>query len=268
MFCALFCVFTNTAFTQDFNPVLNVGAKVGFSKLLGETDFSHASNEFYNHPGMAFDFEISKYLTPHLEIGAEIERSVLNGENDQPYFSANGIHVVHKPPVTDPVEYQNKLTGQNVFLRFFIRPANQNYKFTPFIKAGIGYKNYKSELKYKVPPIDPAAKQLIFGKGSEGQANLSTALFISGLGFKTSLTQQVYLLANFDVNMVHYDFLDVVHNYERELPNSRLDLYGIYTQFKVGIFYTLKGEPTEKKSKKEGRKKGSTSAPKYLPFAP
>ncbi len=266
MFCALFGAFANTAFAQKFNPVLNVGAKIGFSKLYAETDFSQFSNEFYNHAGLAFDFEVSKYLTPHWEIGAEMERSVLNGENDRPYFSANNIHQHHIPAVTDPVEYQNKLTGQNLFFRYFIRPANQEYKFAPFLKAGIGYKVYKSELKYKEPPSDPS-KQLIFGKGSEGQTNLSTAVFISGLGFKTSINQQVYLLANFDLNMVHYDFLDVVHNYDRA-TKDRIDLYGIYTQFKVGIFYTLKGEPIEKKSNKEGRKKGSTSAPKYLPFAP
>ncbi len=267
MFCALFCAFTNTAFTQEFNPVLNVGAKFGFSKLLGETDFSRIGNEFYNHPGMAFDFEVSKYLTPHLEIGVEIERSVLNGENDQPYFSADGIHSVHLVPIINPIEYQNKLTGQNLFFRVFLRPTNQKYKFAPFLKAGIGYKYYKSELKFKETPKDPEVNQLIFGKGIANQANLSTAVFISGLGFKTSLSEQVYLLANFDVNMVNYDFLDVVHNYDRE-SKDRLDLYGIYTQFKIGIFYTLKGEPIEKKSIKESRKKQSPTTSTYLPFAP
>lgn len=266
LLCALFCFFAKTAFPQAFNPALNVGGKIGVARLITETDFSTGGNEFYNHPGIAFDFEVSKYLSPHWELGAEFERTVLNGDNDLPYFSANGIHPVHVPPVTEAVEYQNKLTGQNVFLRFFIRPADEGFKFAPFLKAGIGYKNYKSELKYKEPPLDPDAKQLIFGKGSVGQANLSTAVFSSGLGFKTSITQQVYLLANFDLNMVHYDFLDVVHNYDT--AGDRSDVYGIYSQFKIGVFYTIKGEPKEKSSKKESRRKHKTPSPKYLPFAP
>lgn len=259
----LFIFYFITGKTQDFsNSGINIGAKIGISRLLTETDFSQSFSEFNNHSGLSADFEVSKYMTPRWEIGAELDFSNLNGENDNPNFSANGWHAAFVTPITEPVEYTNKLNGLNFFFRYFIKPADTGSKFAPFVRAGIGYINYASEFKYK-SPAEPTNNGIIFGKGVEDYLHLSTEVIKLGTGFKTSLSSQIYLLTNFDLNVVTYDFLDVVHNYDSE--GNRLNLIGIYPEFKLGIFYSTKNLNFEK-AKKRSRKKNHTSN-KFLPFS-
>lgn len=254
---------------DDFESGFNFGLKVGGSKLLGEmtSGFSETINEFNNQFGIASGIEISKYLSPHIEIGMQFGYSVLNGNSDDPLlFSAQGFHAAFPPPpdqVVDPVEYQNKLLGQNFFFRYYLgNVTNQSY-FNPFISGGVGYLTYKSVFQYS------DTKEIIFGKGNEEYTSLSTAVFFAGAGFKTKVSSQFYLLTSVDFNLVNYDFLDVVHNYDEQ--GDRTVLNGLYTEIKIGIFYTTKAASGGGKSSgKKGKSSRSKSKPgnnSNLPFS-
>ena len=241
---------------------LNIGVKAGTSRLITEfpKDFSESINEFDNKSGLAIDVELSKYLTDHWEIGMEINYSVLNGETDNPKFSADGHHSAFLEPITGPVEYNNILMGQKFFFRYyFISLGKNNAKvnFKPFVRGGMGYLYYKSKFKYIDP--NPAGDDIIFGKGIKGHSNLSTAVYNFGTGFKTSLSSKLYIISSVNLDFVNYDFLDVVHNYNE--AGERRDLIGVYTELKIGIFYNITTFESGK-----GRSKKS-SGKQNLPFA-
>ena len=238
---------------------LNFGIKGGASILLAEIpkDFSHKINEFDNKFGFSIDAELSKYLSKHWEIAISFNFSSLNGESQNPSFSAEGHHAAHIEPITEPVEYNNILTGQRIFFRFFILPlTNSSGKVNmyPFISAGIGYLHYVSKFQY----IDPDDGGIIFGKGIEGMTTLSTVDYSVGAGIKTTISSKLYTTLSIDCNIVPYDFLDVVHNFDGE--GNRIDLLGVSAVFKVGIFYSLSLSKPGK-----GRNKRS-SIQEYLPF--
>ncbi|MDO8952545.1 MAG: hypothetical protein Q7U86_07960 [Draconibacterium sp.] len=239
-----------------------MGIKIGGSRLIAEipNGFSQIINEFDNKTGFASAFEISKFITPHWEIGTEIGYSNLNGITNTPELSAEGVQAGIPSDITNPVEYINKLFGQNFFFRYFFKPEGSESPLIPFIRAGGGYLNYNSKFKY----TDASDNDLLFGKGTEGYTKLSTPVFFLGTGFKTSLSSQFYLVTSIDFNMVNYDFLDVVHNYDN--AGNRLELIGLYTEFKIGIFYTFSKSGGEN-NKKMKNKSGGSSKTEHLPFS-
>lgn len=254
--CALF---SRQLYAQS---VINAGVKLGGSKLLGEipTDFSGVINEFDNKIGFATALEFSKYLTQNWEIGVEIGYSNLNGSSQLSEFSAEGLQEGIPANISDPTEYKNKLFGQNAFLRYYFKPASSNSVFIPFLRMGLGYLNYYSQFKY----IASASDDLLFGKGSEGYNKLSTPVSILGTGFKSTISKELYVVSSIDLNIVNYDFLDVVHNYNNE--SQRIKIIGLNAEFKVGIFYTI--NKTESKNNQKGKKKNSNPGTfDHLPFA-
>jgi hypothetical protein len=209
---------------------INFGAKAGASKLITEipNDFSETINEFDNKAGLTFAPEISKYVFPRWELGFEWNTSVLKGETYSPSFSATGNHIKMMEPITEPVEYNNQLTSPGFFLRYYFKPVTRATMVNPFIRIGYGNLHYKSVFKY----IDSG--EVIFGKGEELGSTLNTPVFNLGTGIKTSITPQVYLMSTIDFNLVDYDFLDVVHNFDAD--GNRRELFGFYTEIKIGIY--------------------------------
>jgi hypothetical protein len=244
---------------------INLGIKLGGSKLLGEIpgNFSEIINEFDNKTGFATALEISKYISQQWEIGTEIGYSNLKGSTLTSEFSAEGLQAGIPKEIIDPTEFNNKIFGQNFFFRYYFKPAFSESVFIPFIRAGGGYLNYNSQFKY----IDAPDDDLLFGKGTEGYTKLSTPVFFFGTGFKSTISSHIYLVTSIDFNLVNYDFLDVVHNYNDE--GNRLDLIGLYTEFKVGIFYSFYNPNNLKNSrniKKKSKNEGSSSN-SHLPFS-
>ncbi len=247
--------------------LINVGANLGGSKLMGEIPKGSAGiiNEFDNKTGLAFAFEISKYISPKGEIGVDFATSNLTGSTYNPEFSAEGLQAGIPSEISDPAEYENKLVSLDIYFRYFFKPYFTESYFIPFVKAGGGYLNYTSKFKY----IDAPEDDLLFGKGKEGYTDLATPKFTVGTGIKTTISPNFYLLTSFDINMVVYDFLDVVHNYSAD--KIRQQITGVYTEFKIGIFYTINNPGAkQKKNKKNNDKnhKGSSSKSSYLPFSP
>ncbi len=247
--------------------LINVGVKMGGSRLIGEypAGGSGIINEFNHKTGFAYAFEISKYLLPRWEIGIDFENSNLKGETNYPEFSAEGLQGGIPNDIIDPVEYENKLVGQNLYFRYFFKPVDSEGIFIPFVKAGGGYLNYTSKFKYVHSPDN----ELLFGKGEEGYTDLSTPVFIIGTGFKSTISQNIYVLSTIDFSFVNYDFLDVIHNYAED--NTRHQITGLYTGFKIGIFYTLANPNAKAKKEKNNKgknKSGSSSKSTYLPFSP
>jgi hypothetical protein len=244
---------------------INTGVKIGVSKLLGEIPygFSEIINEYDNKTGFSADLEFSKYLSPHWEVGSEIGFSNLMGNTFTPEFSAEGLQDGIPAEIIEPVEYSNKLLGQNLFFRYFFKPYDSESLFVPFVRAGGGYLSFHSKFKY----IDAPDNDLLFGKGTAGYSNLTIPVFFLGTGFKTPISQHIYLVTSIDFNMVNYDFLDVMHNYSDE--GNRLELIGLYTEFKIGIFYNFNksGDNKSKQNNQNTSQKGSLSANSYLPFS-
>jgi len=254
---------SNLIFAQNFSQSgINTGAKIGVSKLLGEIpyDFSEIINEFDNKIGIASAIEISKYISPRWEIGAEIGFSTLNGSTTNPEFSAEGFQYAIPEDLVDPVEYKNQLLSLNFLFRYFFKPVGSESAFNPFIRAGGGYLNYNSKFKY----IDAPDYDLLFGKGTEGYTKLSTPVLIFGSGFKTTLSSQLYLITSIDFNMVNYDFLDVMHNFNNE--GNRLEIIGLHSEFKIGLFYNFGKSPSENKNQIKN-KPSSKSSNSHLPFS-
>lgn len=249
----------NGSAQNSFLSGWNIGAKFGASRMIGEfpNNFSEAITEFDYKMGFAIDAELSKTISNHFEIGFDINRSTLTGETQNPSFSAQGYHAAFMEPLTAPVEFENKLSGQKFFFRYYFKDLEETegFKFNPFVRAGVGFLHYNSKVKY----IDAPDDDLLFGKGNSNYSNeLSTAVYVLGTGFKTEINKRFYLLASADLNFVNYDFLDVVHNYNEN--GDRLELLGIYSDFKIGIFYNIT-------SNKPGKGRSKKSAiQQYLPF--
>jgi hypothetical protein len=249
---------------------LNIGAELGSSRFIMEvpTDFSRKIIEFDNKFGFTTDIELTKYLSNHWEIGIDLNYTKLNGNRQHPSFSAERYHIAINNLKDKPVEYNNQLFGQKVFARFFFTPLNEKLKKInsyPFISFGVGVLNYKSKFKY----VDASNNNLIFGKNYNGFSKLSTAVYSFGAGIKTSWSSKLFLISSINYNFVNYDFLDVMHNNDR--TGNKMDILGMYFDFKVGIFYSITPikETKERKkirSKKNGEKRKSKSE-KYLPFA-
>lgn len=238
---------------------INLGIKVGTSKLLGEISKGNTGfiTEFENQFGVASGFEISKYISSRWEIGGDLSYTVLKGYTNSPEFSAEGLHPLVPKGLTDPVEYQNNLLGFNFIFRYFFKPADSESAFIPFISGGVGYLKYFSKFKY----IDAPDDDLLFGKGEEnGYATLSTPVFIVSPGFKTKISSKFYLLTSVDFKLVNYDFLDVMHNYNTD--GSKLKITGLYTEIKIGIFYNL-----GKSEKSRNSSNGGSNITGYLPFS-
>jgi hypothetical protein len=253
----------NSGYSQNFSESgINLGIKVGGSRLLGEMpyDFSQIINEFENKTGFATSFEISKYISPRWEIGAEIGYANLNGSTNSPEFSAEGNHAGTPLEINNPVEYINNLFEVNILSCYFFKQANAESAFIPFVRFGGGLLNYFSKFRYIDAPVD----ELIFGKGKEGYTKLSTPVFFLGTGFKSTLSSKFYVVTSFEFNFANYDFLDVVHNYD--YSGNRIDLLGIYTEFKVGIFYTTGISAGKSKGKGKNKNSGSSGSD-YLPFS-
>jgi hypothetical protein len=58
--------------------------------------------------------------------------------------------------------------------------------------------------------------------------------------------------------------VDVMHNYNNE--GTRIELFGLYTEFKIGIFYTIQKSGGGKNNHKKG-KRSSLSSKNYLPYS-
>jgi len=234
---------------------MNVGAKAGASRLLTEIpySFSETINEFDNKAGFAFSLEASKFLSSRWETGLEWNNFTLKGNTSDPEFSAEGgVQAGIPKEITEPVEYNNHLNGLNLLFRYYFKPVTEETAFNPFIRFGIGILHYNSVLKYT------DSEEVIFGT-DKYNINLNTPVFYLGTGFKTTLSPRFHMVTSIDFNLVDYDLLDVMHNYDQD--GNRNELLGLYAEFKVGIFYNIFPY-------KSGRiSKAKKSVSEFLPFA-
>jgi hypothetical protein len=240
---------------------INLGVKVGGSKLLGESPKGTSGfiNEFDNKFGLASGIEISKYISPRWEIAAEFSYSELRGDTDSPDLTAEGKHPVVPANLEEPVEYINKLSGYNLLFRYYFIPANSESAIHPFIGAGAGYIKYNSVFKYKDAPDN----ETIFSKGKDSWT-LSTPGYYVGVGFNSSFTSNLYLKTSLDFKFVNYGFLDVVHNFNED--GTKQEILGLFTEFKVALFFNLSGSGSKNKNN-SSRGLGKSSGTSYLPFS-
>ncbi len=243
---------------------LNIGTEFGASRFIMEvpTDFSRKIIEFDSKFGYTTDIELTKYLSDHWEVGIDINYTTLNGDQQNPRFSAEEHHSAIGN-ITEPVEYNNRLFGQKIFFRYYFVSLNQKLKKVngyPFINVGIGNIIYKSKFKYI------GKNDIIFGKGYDGFTNLSTAVYSLGGGVKTSWSSNLSVIFSINSNLVNYGFLDVMHNFDNE--GTKMNIIGGYLDFKVGIFYSLTPiKESKKKEKKKGNGNRKQRAEGHLPFA-
>lgn len=234
------------ALAQHPNAGLIIGVNLGMAKVNTELtpDFTKIPNEFEHKTAPAFSIELSKLIANHFEIGTDVHLTLLKGDTHDPQFSAEGIHPALKEPITDPVEYSTQLFGQKFFVGYYPRAFEyfqSSWRLEPFLRAGIGYSSYTSKFKY----IDAPKDELIFGKnaGDFNYFNLIKAVYFASAGVRTYQSRHLIINTSVSLNYSPYDFLDAVHNYNDDISGTeyerrnQFDIRGIYTEFKVGIFY-------------------------------
>ena len=239
---------------------IRITGKGGISQLITEFSSTGPINEFNNKPGMTYGIELSKQFSRKWEAGAELLVSILRGETDSPDFSAIGNHPLMMTPINEPVIYRNELTSQKIYLQYNLNSSDRNGRYLPFVRAGAGLLPYKSELRYR----DNKDNGLIFGKNVEeySKNKMSTALYFAGTGIRAAVNSNIELNAAVTVNLVNYDFLDVVHNYDT--AGERLKIRGIYSDLTIGLTFLLNN--SGKYVKKRPRKGGKRN-PANLPFS-
>jgi hypothetical protein len=266
----IFFFLSSSCYAQNREPTsssgFNVSLKMGASQLIAEmpNDMSGTINEFNNHPGISYSFELSKNLMENLTVGIELSNSTLKGENDSPAFSAIGFHTVMMDPINEPVFYRNMINTNKVFIQYSFSKfsiGKSKHPLIPFVRAGTGYLTYKSEFSYK----QNSENGIIFGKNYENfkTAKTSNAVYFFGTGFIVPLSPKISVSTLLNFNAVNYDFLDVVHNYNSD--GSRLELLGIYSDLMIGISYRFCKIEEAGRSRLTGKYKKSAPA-KYLPW--
>ncbi len=260
----LVCGFHFVEAQKPSESILNVGAEIGISRMMAEVPngFTSIINEFDNKAGLAWSVEISKYLSPRWETGIDAGNSLLRGVSYNPRFSAEGFQYGIPAEIIEPVNYRNSLFNANLLARYYFKPAEVESSFIPYVSGGVGLMYYRSQLTY----IDAPDEEPIFGKGIRGHTILVTPVFNLGTGFKTSLSEQCYLMTSLDFRVVNYDFLDVMHNYNP--GGGRLELIGLFTELKIGVYYSVgfksKGKNPAKHRKTTQYRK--SPKPAYMPF--
>lgn len=243
---------------KDLLQGINLGGELGVSRLLTEMpkDLSGTINEFDNQSGLSYSIQLSKYVTPHWELGTGLNGATIRGYAENPDLSAEGVYtpgIISIGEIDEPLEYKNTLNGQDFFIRYFFKDvtSQDHFNFNPFLKLSGGYINYNSELIYS------DSGEIVQGS-QKNQLKLTTGLFKLGTGFKAWLSNRFQLITSLDFCFVDYDYLDVVHNYTEE--GERQGVIGIYGEFKMGFYFNVTSfEPGKGRSKK-------FSIPEYLPF--
>ncbi len=244
-----------------------VSGKTGISYLVSEVyrDFTGTASEFNSLPGGYTGMEVSRFFTSALEAGGGISYSALNGHTDNPAFSGIGYdHFLSVQPINGPVQFINRLYGPEVFARyhFDLNPANPQ-SLTLFLKAGAGVLFNESELFFKERQGD----DIIFGKGfgKYKTTQVSNGNFILGSGLSYALDERINLKLAANFNLVGYDLLDVVHNYDAE--GNRREVMGLFTDLTVGIAVNLGGKENQTTASSKSSK-GKYLARSHLPFSP
>lgn len=266
---ATFIIYHFVLLAQTPSSGLIVGVNIGSSKVITEMypDFTTV-NEFNHLPGLIVEPELNKLFGKHFEIGTSFAYSNLKGETDNPQFSAEGHHPAMIDPndptnmntITEPVRYNTRLMGEKFYFGYYFRSfekINKSFMPEPFLRVGGGYFYYWSDFAYQDPALGT-----IFGKGVEDYTDLTTGVIFTTAGLKMYITPVLFMNVSATFNYVRYDFLDAVHNYNNEGYRDRTnpDVRGIYSDFKIGFFYQIRG----KKARQGIPDKYSVD---YLPFA-
>lgn len=236
-----------------------ISGRAGLSYLATEIyrNLSGTATEFSNQPGPSAGLEVSYFLTPSLETGADFSYSFLKGLAETPDFSAVGNHHTMLNPPDGPVRYNNRLYGPGVFARYYfgqnvLQPRSVNF----FMNSGIRILFNESELLY-TNRVDDA---IIFGKGrgKYKTTQVVNGVFSLGGGLSYPVSEQINLKMAANINMVGYDFLDVVHNYDE--AGNRKQVIGLFTEVTAGVSVKLK-------NRKRSSSARSGSAAPHLPFS-
>jgi hypothetical protein len=242
----------------------NLGLKLGVASMLGEIPNGSFAivKEFDHQPGFDAAIEISKDITPRIQTGIEAGVTILNGNTNSPEFSAEGINnpgLISIGEIDAPVKYQNVLSNIVIVGRYYVRNIKTESAFNPFLSVGGGLLNYNSLLQFV------ESGETIVGKGQGNNNRLSTAVFRIGAGFKTTLSNKMYLITASDFNFVGYDFLDVVHNYDS--LGERQKMRGLYVGVKAGLFFNFGNSGKSQGKTSSGKKSGNSGGSEHLPFA-
>lgn len=178
-------------------------------------NFKFLENEFMHHPGVSFDFALSRTFGKHWEPGINIGLYKLDGSVDAPYFSANGIHGSFRNLYTGiPVNYNNISNSVTFFTRYYFfefteAPENQ-LQFQPFFGLAGGMNIFATEVFYStIPPGKDDAT--IFQKAGDNNGNVGQFSF--ELGTKASIGPRLNFIVSLNADWVNYDCVDGVHNY-------------------------------------------------------
>ena len=247
-----------TKVDNDKGEGIILTVQTGISHFFSEMarDFSGFVTEFESQPGVFGRIEASLMVTTSLEAGVGVKYSNLNGHTNNPDFTAIGVDHILKTELEGPVQFINRLYGPEVFGRYRFGPDSKS-RTGVFVKAGGGLLINESELFYK----DRTGDEIIFGKGKEKSTSLVNGVLILGSGLKYDLTRFISFHLATDLNIVKYDFLDVVHNYDA--GGNRCEVIGMFYDLSAGISIRFGGPEIP-----PGLGKKRSSSGMHLPFSP
>lgn len=136
---------------------------------------------------------------------------------------------------------------------------------------GKGHLADRSFVKYK----DAPANEFISAKGLNDVYWSTNAVLYCGGGIKDSIANNISLMTSDMFNHLNSELLNMVHNYNT--TGESLRLKGMYSDFKIGLFYnfgTLKSgrkngsEKNKSGSRRKESGRGSKTSSTYLPFSP
>lgn len=222
---------------------VEAGSSVGLAEY--SYDLSSLDKEFSHQPGLAASLSLARTLGTRWELGGTFSFNQLRGNSPSPEFSANGIHHEFMELYNQPVSYQTESTSALCFIRYYFKKwtnkgPGKGLHLNPFIKAGVGYNRFKTQLNYDQTPPG-AANPVIYKKG-QGYNKLpgSSAQYSLGTGTRLSVNNGIDFLLSFTMDMINSDCIDAVHNYRDN--GEAYQAFTVIPSLKLGVSIPLNRE--------------------------
>ncbi len=219
-----------------------ITGRTGMSVLLKEItpELKALNNEFRNQPGLTLDLTISKSLGEKWEPGVNFNILKLSGNSDLPNFSATNNHYAFLNLLQLPVKYVTIVTSFSAICRYYLfnKPGKNRVYMKPYLEFGAGINYFFTELGYTSTPPDDIPRLIYYKgtqssgpkRGNEAQANV-------GLGSKIVLPADIDLIISLNGDIINYDCLDAVHNYNETKRNHA---FSIVPKFLLGVIIPIK----------------------------
>lgn len=246
------------------NTSWNLTIQTGLPMMLGEmAEGTMLENEFDQHPGRGMDLDLSYAFFGHVEFGFGLGYSMYTGDADLPEFTAVGNHGDFRQLYQQPVEYDATSLVYGPWLRYFIRSMNPKQKkrwyWNPFLQVSGAMNHYRGGVYYQENPLGENNRAIHErGRGIFEDKPSDFPQLGLGTGLKVDMGREVNLIVSYKLNFAYSDYLDAVHNYNKQ--GEQVDAVGMLGTVQAGVVVPLNAIGGD------GRKRRSGGGSVHLPF--